>query len=121
MVQLLTDRIFCLHGILLDILSDRGPQVWKEICSAIGMKVSLSSGFRPQTNGQAEQNNQELESALHASSPPITAWTMQLAWVEFTHNCMTSSATGLFPFEASLGHQSPLFPGIEGEHSAPSV
>lgn len=46
----------------------RGPwftsQVWKKLCSELGAQVSLSSGFHPQTNGQVERANQELEAML---------------------------------------------------------
>lgn len=59
--------VFRLHGIPEDIVSDRGPQftshVWREFCTALGAKVSLSSGFHPQSNGQSERTNQELEAA----------------------------------------------------------
>uniref|UniRef100_A0AAY5KAD2 Integrase catalytic domain-containing protein n=1 Tax=Esox lucius TaxID=8010 RepID=A0AAY5KAD2_ESOLU len=55
--------VFRLHGLPCNIVSDRGPQftsaVWKVFCAAIGATVSLSSGFHPQTNGQAERVNQK--------------------------------------------------------------
>ncbi len=47
-----------------DIVSDWGPQfishVWKAFFRLLGVTVSLSSGYHPQTNGQAEQKSQEL-------------------------------------------------------------
>uniref|UniRef100_A0AAX7VPW8 Gypsy retrotransposon integrase-like protein 1 n=1 Tax=Astatotilapia calliptera TaxID=8154 RepID=A0AAX7VPW8_ASTCA len=107
--QLLTQHVFRLHGIPQDIVSDRRPQftsrVWKEFCAELGAQVSLSSGFHPQTNGQTERANQELEAMLRcvASSNQAT-WSEQLAWVEYAHNASTSSATGLSPFEALLGY-----------------
>jgi len=56
--DLLVSNVFRLHGIPVDIVSDRGPQftsqVWKIFCSALGASVSLSSGFHPQSHGQAE-------------------------------------------------------------------
>lgn len=59
--QLLTQHVFWLHGIPLDIVSDRGPQftsrVWKEFCAELGAQVSLPSGFPPQTNDQTEWAN----------------------------------------------------------------
>lgn len=124
--HLLTTHVFRLHGIPEDIVSDRGPQftsrVWREFCSALGAKVSLSSGFHPQTNGQAERANQELEAALRCVvSTNQTTWSDQLPWIEYAHNCLTSSATGVSPFEASLGFQPPLFPAVEGDLSVPSV
>ncbi|XP_062861061.1 ribonuclease inhibitor-like [Trichomycterus rosablanca] len=121
--QLLFDQVFKIHGIPQDIVSDRGPQfvsqVWCSFCKALGTSVSLSSGFHPQSNGQAERANQELEAALHcitASNP--SQWSTQLAWVEYAHNC---SATGRSPIEASLGYQSPHFAEQEQELAVPSV
>uniref|UniRef100_A0A669CB49 Gypsy retrotransposon integrase-like protein 1 n=1 Tax=Oreochromis niloticus TaxID=8128 RepID=A0A669CB49_ORENI len=106
--QLLTNHVFRLHGIPADIVSDRGPQftsrVWKEFCSSLGAQVSLSSGFHPQTKGQTERANQELEAALRCvASTHQTTWSEQLPWIEYAQNSLTSSATGVSPFEASLG------------------
>lgn len=77
-----------------------GPQftsrVWKEFCSTLGAQVSLSSGFHPQTNGQTEHTNQELEMALGCvASTNQTTWSEQLPWIEYAHNSLTSTATGL--------------------------
>uniref|UniRef100_A0A3Q2VPW7 Integrase catalytic domain-containing protein n=1 Tax=Haplochromis burtoni TaxID=8153 RepID=A0A3Q2VPW7_HAPBU len=121
-----TTILFRLHGIPLDIVSDRGPQftsqVWRTFCSILGARVSLSSGFHPQSNGQTERLNQELEAALRcmASQNP-TSWVTFLPWVEYAHNSLTSSATGLSPFEASLGYQPPLFPEDELGLAVPSA
>ncbi len=124
--ELLVQHVFCLHGIPLDIVSDRGPQfisqVWKSFCQALGASVSLSSGFHPQTNGQTERTNQDLEAALRcvvARNP--SSWSSHLAWVEYAHNSLTCAATGMSPFESSLGYQPPLFPAQEEEVSMPSV
>lgn len=66
--ELLVLHVFRLHGIPSDIVLDRGPQfisqVWKTFCHALGASVSLSCGFHPQTNGQTERANQDLEAAL---------------------------------------------------------
>ncbi|KAG5279490.1 hypothetical protein AALO_G00078340 [Alosa alosa] len=55
---------------LKDIVSDRGPQfssrVWRAFCNLIGATASLSSGFHPQSNGQTERVNQELEASLRS-------------------------------------------------------
>lgn len=67
----LVNHVFCHHGIPSDIVSDRGPrfvsQVWKAFCSALGASISLTSGYHPQSNGQAERANQELEATLSLS------------------------------------------------------
>ena len=114
------------HGIPLDIVSDRGPQftsrVWQAFCKGIGATVSLSSGYHPQSNGQAERANQCLGSMLRcvASRQPAS-WSKYLPWVEYAHNSMTSSATGMSPFECSLGYQPPMFPQQEVEAAVPST
>ena len=124
--QLLSVHVFRLHGIPSDIVSDRGPQftsrVRKEFCQSLGASVSLTSGYHPQSNGQTERTNQDLESALRCivDRNPST-WSSHLPWVEYSHNSLTCSATGLSPFEASLGYQPPLFPEEERELAVPSV
>ncbi len=59
------DHVFRIHGLPMDVVSDRGPQFvskfWKEFCRLLGVSVSLSSGFHPQSNGQTERANQDLE------------------------------------------------------------
>uniref|UniRef100_A0A3B3HV01 Gypsy retrotransposon integrase-like protein 1 n=1 Tax=Oryzias latipes TaxID=8090 RepID=A0A3B3HV01_ORYLA len=64
----LVHNVFRHHGLPSDIVSDRGPQfvsqVWKAFCTALGATISLTSGYHPQSNGQAERVNQELEASL---------------------------------------------------------
>ena len=66
--------------------------------------------------------NQEMETALRciASQTP-SSWSKQLLWVEYAHNTLPSSATGLSPFQCSRGYQPPLFPEQVREASVPSV
>ena len=124
--DLLISHVVRLHGIPLDIVSDRGPQftsrVWQAFCRGIGATVSLSSGYHPQTNGKAERANQALEATLRCvtTSNP-TSWSQHLPWVEYSLNTMMSSATGLSPFQCSLGYQPPLFPSQDTEVEVPSV
>lgn len=126
MADILVREIFCVHGLPCDLVSDRGPQfvssVWKAFCIAIGASVSLTSGFHPQSNGQAERANQKMESSLRClvSSNPTT-WATQLPWVEYAHNTLPTSATGLSPFQCLYGYQPPLFPSQEKDVAVPSV
>lgn len=64
----------------------------------------------------------ELEAILRCvvSSNPST-WSEQLAWVEYADNSSMSAATGVSPFEASLGYQPPLLSVTEEELAVPSV
>ena len=71
-IQETTDIIMCEvfrhHGLLDDIISNRGPQFishsWKHLW--IGLKISykLSSTYHPQIDGQTKRTNQTLEQYL---------------------------------------------------------
>lgn len=124
--QSVVNHVFKLHGLPTDVVSDRGPQFvsqfWREFCRLIGATVSLSSGFHPQTNGQAERANQTLGRMLRSLAfQDPSSWCEQLPWAEYAHNSLPSSATGLSPFNCCLGYQPPLFPSQEVDASVPSV
>ncbi|KAL2080706.1 hypothetical protein ACEWY4_024499 [Coilia grayii] len=71
-------HVFRLHGLPVEVVSDRGPQFtsrfWQAFCKLLGASVCLSSGFHPQSNGQTERANQLLETVLRclASQSPST-------------------------------------------------
>lgn len=120
------DHVFRLHGLPMDVVSDRGPQFvskfWQEFCRLLGASVSLSSGFHPQSNGQTERANQDLERVLRCLvSKNPSSWSQQLSMVEYAHNSLPVAATGLSPFECSLGYQPPIFPSTESEVTVPSA
>uniref|UniRef100_A0A3B5AAW4 Integrase catalytic domain-containing protein n=1 Tax=Stegastes partitus TaxID=144197 RepID=A0A3B5AAW4_9TELE len=124
--DLLVAHVFRPHGLPVDIVSDRGPQftsrVWRAFCSALGATVSLTSGFHPQSNGQTERLNQEMEAALRCvTSENPTTWSSQIPWVEYAHNTLPNASSGLSPFHCVHGYQPPLFPDLEEEIAVPSV
>ncbi len=124
--QVMVDHVFKIYGLPSDIVSDRGPQFasqfWREFCHQIGASPALSSGFHPQTNGQAERTNQILGRMLRSlTSCTSTSWCDQLSWADYAHNSLPSPATGLSPLECCLGFQLPLFTSQESQASVPSV
>lgn len=124
MAQLLVHQVFWV--IPFDIVLDGGPQfasqVWQNFCNALGASVSRTPGYHPQSNGQTERYNQELEATLRCVvENNSTACSEHLVWVEFALNIHTISATGLPPFEASVGYSPHLYPSQETEIFVPSV
>ena len=63
------------------------PQAGTLNLGLIGASVCLSSGFHPQSNGQTERANQQLETVLRcvASQNP-TSRSQQLPWAEYAIN-----------------------------------
>lgn len=119
-------HVIRLHSIPQDILSDRGPQflsqVWKAFCQALGASANLSSGYHPQTNGQTERANRDLGAALgFVTSRQSSSRSSHLPWLEYAHNSLVCSVTGISPFMASVGFQPPLFPTQERDVAVSSV
>ncbi len=83
-----------------DTVSDRGPQfishVWKAFFKLLGVSVSLSSGYHPQTNGQTERKIQEIGKYLrtycHSNQH---SWSRFLPWAEYAQNSLKQT-TALF-------------------------
>ena len=68
LARLFRDNMWRLHGLLKSVVLDRGPQfaaeLTKELNRMLGIKTKLSTAFHPQTDGQTERMNQELEQYL---------------------------------------------------------
>lgn len=124
--SLLAVLVFRLHGIPTDIVSDRGPQftsqVWRALSKAVGVTAHVSFGYHPQSIGQTEQVNQDLESALHCvtSHHPVS-WFFHLPWIEYAHNSLVSAGAGTLLFMASNGFQAPLLPRQKSAVSVQSI
>lgn len=75
--NLLIQHVFRLHGIPLDIVSDRGAQftfqVWGAFCRAPEATAILSSRLHPQTKGHMERANQDLKTTLHCVATRLPA------------------------------------------------
>jgi len=65
LARLFRDNMWKLHGLPESIISDRGPQfvagLMRELNQMLGIESKMSMAFHPQTDGQTERVNQELE------------------------------------------------------------
>jgi hypothetical protein len=62
-------EIWRLHGLPFDIVSDRNTRFtshfWQELTKHLGINLSMSTAFHPQSDGQTERINEILEVYLH--------------------------------------------------------
>jgi hypothetical protein len=101
-------EIWRLHGLPADIVSDRGSVFisgfWKELMEHLGVELSMSTAFHPQTDGQTERINQILEAYLrHYSTFQQDDWADLLPLAEHAYNTATSETTKVSPFFANYG------------------
>ncbi len=120
------NHVFRYFGISEDIVSDRGPQfilrVWKSFFKLLGVTVSLSSGYHPQTNGQTERKIQEIGHFLRTFCHGHQhSWNQFIGWAEYAQNSLRQSSTGLTPFQCILGYQPPMFPWDWEPSDVPAV
>ncbi|KAI2668804.1 Transposon Tf2-11 polyprotein [Labeo rohita] len=126
MAELLCNWVFRFFGLPEDIVSDRGPQftsrLWSEFFRLLEVNVSLTSGYHPQANSQAERLNQELTRFLCSYCQDHQEdWSRYLFWAKYAQNSLYKPATNLTPFQCILGFQPPLFPWSGEPSNLPAV
>ncbi len=71
-----------------------------ELVALLGVKLTPSTSYHPQTDGQTEHMNQEIEAYLHVFiSHQQDNWADWLLLVEFAYNNKVHAATHQTPFE----------------------
>lgn len=86
--QLFMDTIYKLHGMPNTIVSDRDKTFTssfsKELFTAAGTKLQLSTAYHPQSDGQTERLNRCLEQYLRAmTSSRLKQWSKWLPLAEW--------------------------------------
>jgi len=103
-------EIFRLHGIPNKIVSDRGPQFAARLMHALYQKLgithALTTAYHPQSNGQTERANQEVEKHLRLfTNARHDDWVNFLPTAEFVLNSRIHSAHQMAPFEIIYGYR----------------
>jgi hypothetical protein len=92
------------HGLPEAIISDRGTQftaqLFQEVWSALGTDLRMSTSYHPQSDGQTERVNRELEQQLRAHADRSgTNWKEWLSVIEMHYNSDVHESTGKTPYE----------------------
>ena len=101
-------EIVRLHGVPVSIVSDRDPrftaQFWKSFQKAMGTRLTMSTTFHPQTDGQSKRTIQVLEDMLRACVLDHKgSWEEHFPLMEFTYNNSYQASIQMTPYEALNG------------------
>lgn len=101
--KLYRDNVWKLHGLPKSIISDRGSQFaskfMTELNRLLGITTALSTAYHPQTDGQTERVNQDIEQYLRLFvNYRQDDWVDWLSLAEFTFNNRLHSSTNHSPF-----------------------
>ncbi len=115
---ILCDEVYAKHGMRQVVISDRGTvfisKFMKDLYNLLQIKGNTSTAFHPQTDGQTEQVNQEVEKYLWIFINHLqNDWVESLSLAAFTHNNCTHSATSKSPFEVNYGYNAHVLPGAK--------
>eukprot|EP00889_Picochlorum_renovo_P006501 jgi/Picre1/33531/NNA_008854.t1 len=113
-VEAFIDTIFKLHGMPKRIITDRASTFTGEFYHAMmdvfGTKLSHTTAFHPQSDGQTERANRSIIDMLRAyCANNIQDWEKYLPLVEFALNSAVSTSTQTTPFFLNYGRH-PVYP-----------
>ena len=123
--KLFFQHVFLHFGLHDSLILDRGPQFASafatELTQILGYNLKLSTAYHPQTDGETERVNQEVETYLRlfCQGQP-DKWPNLIPMAEFTHNSATHSLTQKSPFSLILGYKPRDYPKI-GQTFLPSL
>ena len=108
LARLFRDHVWKLHRLPESIILDRGSQfaanLMRELNWILGIETKLSTAFYPQTDGQTERTNQELEQYLRMFiDHRQEQWPEWLGTAEFAYNNKVNTLTKVSPFRANSG------------------
>ena len=114
LAHVFVDRIFKLHGMPKEVLTDRGPlftsAFTKELFKILDTRSVFSTAYNPQTDGQTERVNRILEDMLrHYVSPTQHDWNRHVPAAQFAYNNSYQESVRTTPFRLMYG-ENPVEP-----------
>lgn len=108
--KLFLANVWKLHGFPDSIVSDRGvafvSHFWAHLCALLRTSRKLSTAYHPETDGQTEISNKEMERFLRAyTNFQQDDWEAWLPIAEFAANNHPSATTNISPFEVVYGYK----------------
>ncbi|KAF1331227.1 reverse transcriptase, partial [Globisporangium splendens] len=105
--KVFVDVVFRLHGLPVEIVSDRDTRFtskfWRALFGLLDTKLPMSTAAHPETDGQTERVNRVLEDVLRSYATSFKEWSEFLPLAEFALNNSTHVSTGHSPFYVNYG------------------
>lgn len=106
--RLFRDRVWANEGLPKKIVSDRGPQFvadfTKELFRILDIKGASSTAYHPQTDGQTERANQEIEQYFRIFvNYHQDDWSDWIPSAQFAYNSRVNASTNQSPFFITKG------------------
>ena len=113
--KLYKDHVYRHHGLPLNIISDRDPifmsKFWKALFQSLGTKLSPSSAYHPQTDGQTEIMNRKIEEMIRSFvNYDKSNWDEFLVDFEVAYNSSAHATTTFTPFYLNYGIEPKTIP-----------
>ncbi|KAF1329375.1 reverse transcriptase, partial [Globisporangium splendens] len=119
--KVFVDVVFRLHGLPVEIVSDRDTRFTSKFCRALfgllDTKLSMSTAAHPETDGQTERVNRVLEDVLRSYATSFKEWSEFLPLAEFALNNSAHVSTGHSPFYVNYGIHPRVPASVMGEVS----
>jgi hypothetical protein len=114
LADVFVDRVFKLHGMPKQVLTDRGTvftsAFTKALFKILGTRSVFSTAYHPQTDGQTERVNRIVEDMLrHYVSPTQHDWDVHVPAAEFAYNNAYQESVRTTPFRLVYG-EDPIEP-----------
>ena len=108
--KILVDRVFCVHGCPLQILTDRGPNfeshLFREICDRLAIDKIRTTAYQPSTNGGIERFHGTMHSMIAKwVQANQRDWDEKLPAVAFAYRTSEHEATGFSPYFLMHGRE----------------
>lgn len=109
LAEVFLHNVYRREGLPSSIVSDRGTQfvstLWRCLCKRLGIQATYSTAYHPETDGQTERANQDVETKLRAyCNEHQDNWADYIDMVEFSDNNQESASTGMSPFFFNKGY-----------------
>ena len=108
LAEIFFEKWYCENGLPLDIVSDRDKlfvsRFWKALHELTSIKLKMSSGYHPETDGASERTNKTVIQCLHFRvERDQKGWVKALLKVRFDIMNTINKSTGFSPFQLRFG------------------